>query len=246
MNQHLPFRWLGPLLFGWLMGCAIPSPVDGCAIPSPVDDPIQDAHFQGPPLAAVRAQPEAFLQKPVRWGGLIARVDNQRAETLQRPVRWGGLIARVDNQREETTLEIVEQPLDERGRPVADDESGGRFFARIPGFLDPAIYAVGRSIRPDSQLSGPGDLRRGAVDHRRGPPDRYDAGSGRRLSRYLSSGDRGASPTLAGAPGARGDLRPGPLWIQPVLSMGLPAGVLVAVADPSSPRVRRLRREAKT
>jgi outer membrane lipoprotein len=124
MNQHLPFRWLGPLLFGWLMGCAIPSPVD---------DPIQDAHFQGPPLAAVRAQPEAFLQKPVRWGGLIARVDNQRAET---------------------TLEIVEQPLDGRGRPVADDESGGRFFARIPGFLDPAIYAVGRSITVVGLLTG--------------------------------------------------------------------------------------------
>lgn len=124
MKQKIPFRWLGLLLLAQLAGCAIPPPVY---------DPIEAADFQGPPLAAVRAQPDAFLQMPVRWGGVIARVDNQR---------------------EKTELEIVEQPLDGRGRPVADDDSAGRFLAQIPGFLDPAIYAVGRSITVVGLLTG--------------------------------------------------------------------------------------------
>ncbi|HRY19471.1 MAG TPA: Slp family lipoprotein [Candidatus Competibacteraceae bacterium] len=151
MNQNLLFRWLGPLLFGWLAGCAVPPPID---------DPIQDADFQGPPLAVVRAQPDAFLQMPVRWGGVIARVDNRH---------------------EGTELEIVEQPLDRRGWPVADDDSAGRFLAQIPGFLDPAIYAVGRPVTVVGLLTGTtpgqvGDYRTTfpvvTVDHHRLWPER--------------------------------------------------------------------------
>ena len=125
MYQNLPFRWLGLLLlFGWLAGCA--------TVP-PVYDPIQDANFQGPTLAVARAQPEAYLQTRVRWGGAIARVDNRR---------------------EETWLEIVEQPLGNNGRPTGADASAGRFLARVPGFLDPAIYAAGRSITVVGPLTG--------------------------------------------------------------------------------------------
>lgn len=124
MNQKLLFRWLGLLLFGWLVGCA--------TVP-PVYDPIQDANFQGPTLAAARAQPDAFLQARVRWGGVIARVENRRDET------W---------------VEIVEQLLGNQGRPTGADASAGRFLARFSGFLDPAIYAAGRSITVVGPLTG--------------------------------------------------------------------------------------------
>jgi len=125
MNQKLPFHWFGLLLLlGWLAGCA--------TIP-PVYDPIQDANFQGPTLAVARAQPEAYLQTRVRWGGVVARVDNQR---------------------EETWLEIVEQPLGNNGRPTGADASAGRFLARFPSFLDPAIYAAGRAITVVGPLTG--------------------------------------------------------------------------------------------
>lgn len=124
LNQKFLFRCLAGLLLVGGLG--------SCAISPPAYDPIEDTDFPGPPLAVVRAQPDAFLQAPVRWGGVIARVDNRR---------------------EETELEIVEQPLSARGRPVANDDSAGRFFARIPGFLDPAIYAAGRSITVIGRLT---------------------------------------------------------------------------------------------
>ncbi|MBK8185193.1 MAG: Slp family lipoprotein [Candidatus Competibacteraceae bacterium] len=129
-NQTGFFYWFGLLLVGWLAGCAIPPPVH---------DPIQDANFQGPTLAAVRAQPEAFLQAPVRWGGGIARVENRRNET------W---------------LEIVEERLGERGWPIGSDDSVGRFLARIPSFLDPAIYAIGRRVTVVGRLT---DMTSGQV-----------------------------------------------------------------------------------
>lgn len=61
-------------------------------------------------------------------------------------VRWGGSIASVENKNEETWLEIVASPLDGQGRPRYDDRSMGRFIARVPGFLDPQVYAGGRSV----------------------------------------------------------------------------------------------------
>ena len=125
MNQNLAVRWLVPLLLvGWLNGCA--------SVP-PVYDPVQDASFQGPTLAVARAQPDAFLQTRVRWGGAIARVENRRDET------W---------------VEIVEQPLARNGWPTGTDASAGRFLARFSGFLDPAIYAAGRSITVVGPLTG--------------------------------------------------------------------------------------------
>jgi outer membrane lipoprotein len=61
-------------------------------------------------------------------------------------VRWGGTIAKVENYKTETWIEVVERPLDNDGRPQQLDQSGGRFLARVDGFLDPAIYAPGRQI----------------------------------------------------------------------------------------------------
>lgn len=61
-------------------------------------------------------------------------------------VRWGGTIANVENNETETLVEIVERPLDSDSRPIQNDQSNGRFLARIDGFIDPAVYAQGREI----------------------------------------------------------------------------------------------------
>lgn len=87
--------------------------------------PIANADFKGPTLAAVRANPDMFLDQRVRWGGSIAGVENRRDVTL---------------------VEIVQHPLLDSGRPRSSTTSAGRFIARIPGFLDPAIYAKDRQL----------------------------------------------------------------------------------------------------
>lgn len=105
--------------------------LDGCALDS--YSPVSDPEFKGPALEAVRANPEAFVDTRVRWGGSIARVENRSDETL---------------------IEIVEHPLRRYGRPQASYQSEGRFVAQIPGFLDPAIYDEGRRITVIGTLKG--------------------------------------------------------------------------------------------
>lgn len=61
-------------------------------------------------------------------------------------VRWGGTIARVRNGVKHTWIEIVDEPLGGDARPIATDNSDGRFLARFGRFVDPAIYRRGREI----------------------------------------------------------------------------------------------------
>lgn len=69
-------------------------------------------------------------------------------------VRWGGVIAAVENHSSDTWIELVEQPLNEQGRPMMVDRSGGRFMVKIPGFVDPSIYAKGRELTVVGNLDG--------------------------------------------------------------------------------------------
>lgn len=108
----------------WLM-LLLAALLSGCATAPAVYDPIADPAFKGPQLKLVRIDTEAYLKTRVRWGGSIAKVTNERDDTL---------------------IEVVEQQLDDDGRPYASGESEGRFMARFRGFLDPAVYAEGKLI----------------------------------------------------------------------------------------------------
>ncbi len=69
-------------------------------------------------------------------------------------VRWGGTITRVENQQQKTRVEVVARELFDDGEPKKSDQSLGRFMAEIKGFLDPAIYAVGRNFTVVGPLAG--------------------------------------------------------------------------------------------
>ena len=113
----------------------------GCATTIP--PAIRHEPAGNPTLAEARQAPERYLGKAVRWGGTIAGVRNA-AQT--------------------TELEVVAQRLDSFGQPVSEDRSLGRFIARIPGFLDPMVYAPGRRITVAGTLAKP---REGQIDQYR-------------------------------------------------------------------------------
>jgi len=112
---------------------------------STVPEHIRKPPEGNPSLALVRAEP--------------ARYDNAR-------VRWGGTIVRVQNLQEETRIEIVARELAGDGEPREGDRSEGRFIAVFQTFLDPAIYAVDRSLTVVGTLGGSSEGQLGGMHYR--------------------------------------------------------------------------------
>lgn len=86
----------------------------------------------------------------VRLEQALKNPEQHRATTI----RWGGIIATIENQRDETWIEIVEQPLGQSGQPQQTDQSAGRYLARVNGFLDPAIFSPKRLVTVAGTLDG--------------------------------------------------------------------------------------------
>jgi len=82
----------------------------------------------------------------------LSAVQTASGEWQERPVRWGGVVVRVDNRATETWVEVVAQPLDTDARPTGQSE--GRFFAVFPGFLDPAAHGAGRELTVVGRIDG--------------------------------------------------------------------------------------------
>lgn len=91
--------------------------------------------------------------KPVNELALLPFAD---APLTQPPAeaRWGGEVAQVRNLTEGSEIEVVQFALGSSGRPLKSDNSAGRFRIRVPGFIDPAIYAPGRQVTALGNFSG--------------------------------------------------------------------------------------------
>lgn len=61
-------------------------------------------------------------------------------------VRWGGIIVSVENEAEATWIQILQKRLKRNGRPRDEQRTEGRFLVRIEKFLDPAIFAEGKTL----------------------------------------------------------------------------------------------------
>lgn len=83
---------------------------------------------------------EELLQDPSRHAG--------------RYLLLGGAIASVRTGGDGGELEVVQHPLDRRGRIAATDRSAGRFIVRDSSFRDPAIYRPGRLVTVVGQVEG--------------------------------------------------------------------------------------------
>jgi outer membrane lipoprotein len=67
--------------------------------------------------------------------------------------RWGGVIAKVENNTDSTMLEIVHFQLKSSTRPQQKDQTQGRFRVYYQGFLDPIIFKEGRSVTAIGSVS---------------------------------------------------------------------------------------------
>ncbi len=76
----------------------------------------------------------------------LAQIKTKIPDSVGQRVRWGGVIANVKNAPQSTIIEIVARPLNRQGRPMAVDQTAGRFLAQFDGFIDPVVYAKGRDI----------------------------------------------------------------------------------------------------
>jgi outer membrane lipoprotein len=66
----------------------------------------------------------------------------------------GGTIIGSRNTEKGTYLEVLQAPLDSRGRPRASASTHGRFMAFHPSYLETAIYSRGRAITVAGEVVG--------------------------------------------------------------------------------------------
>lgn len=69
-----------------------------------------------------------------------------KTSTSEYAVRWGGEIIEVENSNEYSIIQVVEFPLNHYGKPNPTRASSGRFLAKTPNFVDPAVYKPGDLI----------------------------------------------------------------------------------------------------
>jgi outer membrane lipoprotein len=96
----------------------------------------------------------------------IEQVRNSAIEDQVWQVRWGGEILEVENLENETRFTVLASPLTGSGEPKTTDNSGGRFIARVPVFLDPKVYATGRQLTVSGNVQRFEDRKVGEFDYR--------------------------------------------------------------------------------
>jgi len=69
-------------------------------------------------------------------------------------VLLGGTILKTINLPDDTLIEVMEQPMDRRNRPVNPEASKGRFIILFKEFKDPVIYSTGRLITVAGEVTG--------------------------------------------------------------------------------------------
>jgi outer membrane lipoprotein len=71
-----------------------------------------------------------------------------------RIVILGGVIVSSTSTEEGTYIEVLQKPLDYRGRPEDTDTSYGRFIIVSEGYLDTAVYSRGREVTVAGEVIG--------------------------------------------------------------------------------------------
>lgn len=91
----------------------------------------------------------------------LAKGEVRFEDVLEDPGRYtgstvvlGGTILRAENLEDRTIVEVLQQRLGWRLKPVDPDGTKGRFLVSFSGFRDPAVYAAGRRITVAGRVAG--------------------------------------------------------------------------------------------
>lgn len=118
-------------------------------------------------LQACSSTPTVFNQKldnAPTLAEVIAAPDPQ--PFAGQKVRWGGELISVRNQSDATWLEVLELPLKDSGVPREGDDSAGRFFIKVSGFLDPKVYEAGELLTGVGYIDGYVTQKVGEFDYK--------------------------------------------------------------------------------
>jgi outer membrane lipoprotein len=105
-------------------------------------------------LAGCASQIPKEIRVPPEGNPSVAQVRADAKKYIGAPVRWGGMIANVQNAKSHTLIEVVSRPLDSDGRPKGDSQTEGRFIARFKGFVDPSVYPKDRDLTVAGTIEG--------------------------------------------------------------------------------------------
>ncbi|MDX1765080.1 MAG: Slp family lipoprotein, partial [bacterium] len=75
----------------------------------------------------------------------------------------GGVIIASANKQQGTELEILQQPLSRVDEPRGVDQSGGRFIASYPGYLETTVYKKDRKVTIVGEVTGNEDRTLGEI-----------------------------------------------------------------------------------
>jgi len=96
-------------------------------------------------ITACASIPEQLRNESVS-GLQVASVQATESCEVQLPVRWGGVITKVETTNEGTFIEVISKELGRNSRPKLTDVTYGRFIALSKNFIEPEIYKAGREI----------------------------------------------------------------------------------------------------
>ncbi len=84
---------------------------------------------------------------------VFSDIKNNAEASVGQATRWGGIIAKVENQAKRTMIEVVSFELGNSAKPKQKNETAGRFRLYFSGLLDPVIYKKGKSITAVGTIS---------------------------------------------------------------------------------------------
>ena len=97
-------------------------------------------------ITACASQIPPMIRKAPPDNPPLEEVRGNVADYLARQVRWGGKLIETENRENATWLTVLASSLSKDGEPNLSDDSGGRFIAIVPEFLDPTVYAADREV----------------------------------------------------------------------------------------------------